>query len=190
MTSPFEVVILNLQKIGAFNFLFPFMLTAAVFYGLLRRSQIFGKPEENVAVNAVVALVAAFMVWAYPILAGVNVEIMLSTFFFQGVLATMVIVIGLLIVSMFLPKGLGETLGEKLKPGWFVGIIVLGLLIAVGVLFSSGAVNVFFPSGIGGIGISEDTILSIAVLVGLVVVLGFIVWITTRSEKGKGILSL
>jgi hypothetical protein len=67
---------------------------------------------------------------------------------------------------------------------------VLGLLIAVGVLFSSGAANVFFPSGIGGAGISEDTILSIAVLVGLVVVLGFIVWITTKGEKSKGTLSL
>jgi hypothetical protein len=184
MTSPFEVVILNLQKIGAFNFLFPFMLTAAVFYGLLRRSQIFGKPEENVAVNAVVALVAAFMVWAYPILAGVNVEVMLSTFFFQGVLATLVVIVGLLIISMFMPKGLGETLSEKLKPGWLIGIIILGLLIGFGVLFSSGAINIFFPSGIGG-GISEDLIISIAVVIGLIAVLGLIVWITTKGEKGK-----
>jgi len=184
MTSPFEVVILNLQKIGAFNFLFPFMLTAAVFYGLLRRSQIFGKPEENVAVNAVVALVAAFMVWAYPILAGVNVEVMLSTFFFQGVLATLVVIIGLLIISMFMPKGLGETLSEKLKPGWLIGIIILGLLIGFGVLFSSGAINIFFPSGIGG-GISEDLMISIAVVIGLIAVLGLIVWITTKGERGK-----
>jgi hypothetical protein len=184
MTSPFEVVILNLQKIGAFNFLFPFMLTAAVFYGLLRRSQIFGKPEENVAVNAVVALVAAFMVWAYPILAGVNVEVMLSTFFFQGVLATLVVIVGLLIISMFMPKGLGETLSEKLKPGWFIGIIILGLLIGFGVLFSSGAINIFFPSGIGG-GISEDLMISIAVVIGLIAVLGLIVWITTKGERGK-----
>jgi hypothetical protein len=184
MTSPFEVVILNLQKIGAFNFLFPFMLTAAVFYGLLRRSQIFGKPEENVAVNAVVALVAAFMVWAYPILAGVNVEVMLSTFFFQGVLATLVVIVGLLIISMFMPKGLGETLSEKLKPGWLIGIIILGLLIGFGVLFSSGAINIFFPSGIGG-GISEDLMISIAVLIGLIAVLGLIVWITTKGERGK-----
>jgi len=135
MTSPMEVVIKNLQEIGAFQFLFPFMLTAAVFYGLLRRSKIFGEPEKNVGVNAVVALIAAFMVWSYPVLTGVNVEVMLAKFFFQGIIATLVIIVGLLIVTTFLPGSLGEFLGEKLlrleyeplyefiqpnKPAWFV----------------------------------------------------------------------
>jgi len=184
MTSAIETVILKLQSMGAFQFLFPFMLTAAVFYGLLRRSQLFGKPEENIAVNAVVALVAAFMVWAYPILVGVNVEVMLSKFFFQGTLAALVVVIGLLVVSMFLPKGLGESLGEKFTgKGVWIAILVLGLLIGVGVFFASGASEIFFPSeGFGEI-LSEDVILSSAVLIGLVVILGVIVFLTTREEK-------
>jgi len=183
MSSPLETVILNLQKIGAFQFLFPFMLTAAVFYGLLRRSQIFGKPEENIAVNAVVALVAAFMVWAYPILVGVNIEIMLSTFFFQGTIATLVVVIGLLIVSMFMPKGLGESLSEQFKgKGVWIGVLIFGLLIGFGVFFSSGAVQIFFPTGVFG-GISEDVILSVAVVIGLFAVLAVIVFLTSKEKK-------
>jgi uncharacterized membrane protein YjfL (UPF0719 family) len=159
------------------------MLTAAVFYGLLRRSQIFGKPEENIAVNAVVALVAAFMVWAYPILVGVNIEIMLSTFFFQGTIATLVVVIGLLIVSMFMPKGLGESLSEQFKgKGVWIGVLIFGLLIGFGVFFSSGAVQIFFPTGVFG-GINEDVILSVAVVIGLFAVLAVIVFLTSKEKK-------
>ena len=58
MSDLFVDVIKKLQDIGAFNFLFPYILTSAIFYGLLRKSQIFGKPDENVAVNGVIAIVA------------------------------------------------------------------------------------------------------------------------------------
>ena len=183
MTSPMEVVIKNLQEIGAFQFLFPFMLTAAVFYGLLRRSKIFGEPEKNVGVNAVVALIAAFMVWSYPVLTGVNVEVMLAKFFFQGIIATLVIIVGLLIVTTFLPGSLGEFLGEKLKEkkGW-IAILILCLLIGFGIFTASGAASVFFPKGAGG-GTSNETITSAAIIIALVAVLGFIIYFTTKEEK-------
>ena len=61
MTTPLEIVLINLEKMGFFAFL-PFILTAAIFYGLLRRSKLFGEPEKNIVVNAVISLVAAFMV--------------------------------------------------------------------------------------------------------------------------------
>ena len=96
MASPFEDVILRLADLGFFKFLLPFLLTAAIFYGLLRKSQVFGKPEENVAVNAIVALVAGFMVWAYPIIAGVDIETQFSTFIFQSTLAMFAIIIGVM----------------------------------------------------------------------------------------------
>jgi len=181
MVSPFEIVILNLQKIGAFRFLFPFLLTSAIFYGLLRKSRLFGKPEENVAVNAVVAIVAAFMVWSYPILVGVNVETILSTFFFQGTLAMVIVIIGLLIVGMFVEPG--KTLGEKIGSKTWIGILVFGLLVAFGLFFTSGVSNFFFPSGVGGIGISEDMITSIVVLIILGAIIVGVVWFTGKEEK-------
>ena len=66
MATPLENVIIRLNQLRFFAFL-PFILTAAVMYGLLSRSKIFGEPEKNTAINASIALVSAFLVWAYPI---------------------------------------------------------------------------------------------------------------------------
>ena len=91
-------------------FLLPFTLTSAIFYGALRKSQIFGEPEKNVAVNGVVSLVASMMVWAAPIILGIDIQTSLATFFVQGLFATLVIMVGLVIVGMFAPPDLSKTL--------------------------------------------------------------------------------
>ncbi len=186
MASPFETVITRLQDIGAFQFLFPFMLTAAVFYGLIRKSHIFGKPEENVAVNAVVALVAAFMVWAYPILAGVDIETQLSTFFFNAAVSILTIVVGLMVAGLFFPPNLAEEIGKRLKGGKSLGaILVFGILIGGGILFSSGLITVFFPQTLfsGPTALPSDVILTVALLGVLAVIL---VAIIAPFGGGKG----
>ncbi len=184
MPTPFEIVILKLQSLGAFQFLFPFMLTAAIFYGLIRKSRLFGKAEENVAVNTIVSLVAAFMVWASPVILGINIEKSLSAFFLQAISMMMVIVVGLLITGMFLPEDLAASLGQKLFDKKGSGIVVIfGVLIAAGVLISSGLVNLIIPGGIllpslggpGGQGLSEETILTLIVLIILAVSVAAIV---------------
>jgi drug/metabolite transporter (DMT)-like permease len=183
MTSALETVLINLNKMGFFAFL-PFLLTAAVFYGLLRRSKLFGEPEKNVVVNAVVALVAAFMVWAYPIVTGTTIEEyqqFFSTFFLKGTVATLTVVVGLIIAGMFFPeKGIGGTLEEKFKGKFGVGIVMLGLLIGVGVLLASGATSFF---GISLESISPDLIYSIIFLVIFIGVIGAVVWITGKETK-------
>ena len=166
MASPFEVVILKLQTLGFFKFLLPFMLTAAIFYGLLRRSRLFGEPSMNVAINATVAIVAAFMVWAYPILAGVDIETTLSTFFLQSTLATLVIIVGIMISSMFLPEDFAKSLGDKLGGKGPIAFVVAGILVAAGILISSGVVNIFIPTGLSAPGgLSEGTITTIIVVI-------------------------
>ena len=184
MVSPFEIVISRLKDIGAFQFLFPFMLTAAIFYGLLRRSQIFGTPEKNVAVNAVVALVAAFMVWAYPVLIGVNIEKQLSQFFFSGVVVLLTVMVGLLVTSMFFKKSLGEVIEEKFKGNMFVSFLILGGLLTFGIVISSGLLNVFFPQSIVG-GIPQDVILTIIIVVLLVVTVIGIASLGYEAPKEK-----
>jgi MFS family permease len=180
MANPFETVILNMRQTGMFQFLLPFMLSSAIFYGLLRKSQIFGDPQRSVTINAVVALVAAFMVWASPILLGINIETMLAAFFLQGVSATLVILVGLIIVSMFFPPDLATQIGKALNTKTAVGgLLIFGILIAVAVLFSSGLINIFIPKDLTaglGAGLSGDVIMSIvmvALLLGTVLV---IVW--------------
>ena len=179
MASPFETAILKMKELGLFQFLFPFMLSAAIFYGLLRKSQLFGDPNKNVAINAVVSLVAAFMVWSYPILAGVDVETQLTNFFTQGMSATLVILLGLLISSMFFEPDLAKQLSAKfdVKSKFWPIIIIVGILIGGGILVSSGLVNIFFPQTSGGIsGLSDDTILTIGVVLLLAITIMVVVF--------------
>jgi hypothetical protein len=182
MTSALETVLINLNKMGFFSFL-PFLLTSAIFYGLLRRSKLFGEPEKNVVVNAIVALVAAFMVWAYPIITGTSIEEyqqFFSTFFLKGTVATLTVVIGLIIAGMFFPETIGTSLKENLKGKLGVGIIILGLLIGAGVLLASGTTSLF---GISMENVSSDLIYSIIFMVIFVGIIGAVVWITGRETK-------
>lgn len=195
MVSAMETAILKLQSLGFFTFILPFLLVSAIFYGLLRKSQVFGKPEENVVVNAIVALVAGFMVWAYPVIgaaaSGVNIETLLADFFFKASIATLTVMLGLLIAGMFLPSDLpskiAATIGSK---GRGVGAIVIGsLLVVVVAAASSGVLNVFLPNGFafsgfnfgGGIAIDQTTLLSMVMIIAMAGAVMGIVW-----GSGKG----
>ena len=184
MVSPFEIVITRLDDIGAFQFLFPFMIAAALFYGLLRKSRIFGDPQENVAVNAVLALVAAFMVSAYPILVGVNVKQQFATFFFNAVVAILTVASGLMIAGMFFEGDLSKQISTKL--GRLLGpILILGLLVGGGIVVASGFISVFIPQNLfsGPSAIPPDVLLTIAVLAVMGVILAVVVVPFGRGEK-------
>lgn len=178
MATPFETVIIRLQELGMFQFFFPFMLSSAIFYGLLRKSKIFGDPRQNIAVNAIVSLVAAFMIWAYPILAGVSIEYQLSTFFTQGMLAMLATMVGLMVIGMFLPPGVAERIKEiGFGKKFYGGLIVIFVLVGFGILISSGLWNVFFPSGIDlGFEMSSDILITVGIILLLVITVGVIVF--------------
>lgn len=184
MPEGFTTVIVHLQNLGFFTFL-PFIGSLAVFYGLLKKSKIFGEPEKSVTINATVALVAAFMIWAYPFLNGISIEkyeMMLTAFFAHSFLATIIIVIGLLIADMFFPEGVGKELGEKIKGGRFwAGVVFFGILVGVVVFFSSSISRLFFEKDIG-MGFDTDIIYSIITLVVLIAIVGLVVWFTGKEE--------
>jgi len=175
MADPFTTTIEKLRGTGFFEFLLPFMLTAAIFYGLLRKSKIFGEPEKNVAVNGIVALTAAFMVWSYPVLAGVSFVDKFPVFFTQAMSAMLVMMVGLLITSMFVPPDLPEKITKMLdKRLWIV--LVLGILIGGGILISSGLINLFFPTGPTFGGVSEDVIMTVSVVILFFVTILIMAW--------------
>ena len=176
MTTPFDTAIKTLQELGFFQFVLPFILSAAIFYGLLRKTQLFGPSEKNTAVNATIALVASFFVWSMPIIMGINIETQLAAFFVQGMSVTLVAMIGLLVAGMFLPPDLPKTISEKLKSGWGIGAIVVGgILLAIILLISSGLYKVFAPSGFT-FKLPSETITTIGVVVLLVGAVAIIVW--------------
>lgn len=184
MVSQIETIILKLQGLGFFEFILPFFLTAAIFYGLLRKSQVFGKPEENIAVNAIVALVAGFMVWAYPILAGVPVEKILSEFFFKGTIVILIVLLGVLVGGMFLPPDLPAEVAKVIKGGKGIGVVIVGgLLIVIIAALSAGIDRLLFPSGFGfgtgGVGfggIDQTTLLSGITIIAMAAAVIGIVW--------------
>jgi magnesium-transporting ATPase (P-type) len=178
MADPFSTTIEKMGELGLFKFLFPFMLTAAIFYGLLRKSQLFGDPDRNISVNGIVCLVASFMVWAYPILSGVDVTLQLSSFFMQGLTMTLVVMFSLLIAGMFFPQNLSETLSKHFKGGGFwMAIIGLGILVGFIITVSSGLLNVFFPASTFG-GMNQDTMWTIGIIVTLIITIVAVVGIS------------
>jgi hypothetical protein len=192
----FTIVIKKLQELGAFNFLFPFMLTTAIFYGLLRRSKIFMttkkeyvtvdretkerkeyEVEVGSAVNAVVAVIAGFMVWAYPILSGVNIEQQLSTFFLQGAVVTLIFVIALMVLGMFLKPDISEQLHELIFKDGKLGlsaIIIIAIGVGVLVFVTSGLMGLITGPIVASIDLTNDTVLTIVVLGLLILPLIFI----------------
>jgi hypothetical protein len=180
MVSPFEIVVKRLVELGFFTYVLPYILTAAIFYGLLRKSEIFGPPERNVAVNGVVALVAALFVWAAPPVLGINLGEALPLFFVQAVVGILIIVVGVLVAAMFfgpnLPEKLSKALGEK--SGWWGAFLIIGFLIAFAVFVSSGLVNIMFPGGtIGGMLVPEDILTATVIIILLIIAIGIIGWI-------------
>jgi len=175
MPSFFEIAILKLQALGFFTFLLPFILTAAIIYGGLRRSQLFGEPERNVAVNAVVAFVISLFVWAAPIILGIDIETKLSAFFIQGFSVSLIVIIALILAGMFFQPDLAKSLSDKIKaPVFWGGIIIVALIVGGVILVSSGLSSVLFPRGIG-VNLSSDVVISAIVLIALVASVALIV---------------
>ena len=94
MASPFDVLVSNLNQLGFFGFLLPWIFMFAVVYGLLTKTKALG---DDLRVNVVVALVTAFFVVGFggPFLANAFVNI-----FGLGAIVIAAILIIVLFVAM------------------------------------------------------------------------------------------
>jgi len=187
MTDPFTITILKMQQLGFFKFLLPFIFTSAVFYGLLRKSQIFGPPERNVAVNGVIALSAAFMILAIPITQGIDLETQWANYFVQSASAFLVAMVGIMVAGMVFPQDLPAQLAKTFgsKGAFWAVVLVAGVLVGLIVLFTSGMTSIFFPEGGALGGISEDLLTTVGVIVVLMIVVVVIVVFTTSTPKSS-----
>lgn len=124
MTDVFTILVQYLESIGFFKFVIPYILSFAIFYGLLRKSKIFGEKQEAIAINATIALSASFLVVAAPILAGINISTSLSMFI---TIFLFVLIVVLLIV--FLPIVIyGKDLGSLGLKGWKMAAVLLTIV--------------------------------------------------------------
>lgn len=151
--SVFSNMLSTLQNLGFYDFLLPWLLFVAVFYGLLQGKKTI---SEESSVNGVIAIVAAFLL----------------AFFARGMLYTRmfgtmgVVAAGLIIVLIFLAM-------FGLKPEELFGEhkTTLGILLAIIVLFiflSAGGLGAF------GTAIDSDTLMTIVILLIMVAAVAFI----------------
>jgi hypothetical protein len=139
MVTPFELVIERLVGLGFYEFFFPFLITVAVIYGLLRKSAILG---ASALLNGVVALSIGFLIFGFPVLAGITLATPFAGFFTTVTVFILIFAMGLLLASFFYPN----------LQAWLVGAFVrrttlwvmLGLGIAIFVI--SGLVNIFIAA--------------------------------------------
>ncbi|MBI2547548.1 MAG: hypothetical protein HYW23_03830 [Candidatus Aenigmarchaeota archaeon] len=181
MATFFEIAILKMQALGFFSFLLPFMLTSAITYGILRKSQLFGEPEKNVTVNAIISLVFSLFVWAAPVILGINIETPLATFFVQGLSVFLVGMIAMMLVGMVFQPDLPKNLSEKLKgPALAGGLAAIGLIAGIIIMITSGLGGIFFPRGIQ---IPSDILISVGVIILLGGTVALIVLATGKNGK-------
>lgn len=132
----FEPVIEQMVKYGVYDFVLPFLITTAILYGLLRKSQVLG---ASALLNGTVALCVGLMIFAFPYFARqIAFATVFSTFFTQFTIFTMVFVMALLVASLFYPN-LQEWLASM-----FVRRTTLWVMMGLGIVFltTSGLIQV------------------------------------------------
>lgn len=152
MADPFSVLVSNLNALGFFGFLLPFVFVLAISYGLLIKSKMF----EDQKIIGVISLVLAFFVIGFggPGLAN----------FFVGAFGLAAIVLaGILIIVMFVALAGGDV--SKLMGD---NKAVMAALAGVGIIIF------FVAAGSVGVRASDSVVGIIFVIVVLAVAILFI----------------
>ncbi len=140
MVNPFELAAQKMAELGFFNFVIPFFITLAVFYGLLKKANFF-----SVGINAVIAFSVSFFIWGFWITTSVDIGGPLSKFFTQISLIILLGLFALVGASLFYPD-FNKALEDAFRGGAFVWIV---LTIFILIFFiTSGLGNVL---GVGGL---------------------------------------
>jgi uncharacterized membrane protein YjfL (UPF0719 family) len=156
MTDFFTITIQWLESIGFFKFFLPYILTAAIFYGLLRKSKIFGEKRESIVINATISFSAALFVAASPILVGIDLSKPMSQILTFSLLVFLVVLVLIFVpLTIWQDQFLRKISENRLAAiGMIIFIIVVAVLLAIFIFFP------IFPS----IYFSEENITSLVAL--------------------------
>jgi len=174
MVNPFQIITERLADLGIFSFFIPWIITAAVMWGLLKRSKIF-----DPTINAILSIAISFFVWGYLANTAFEIGAPLSAFITQGFVLMLVFVFGLVGASMFYPD-FSKTLTEAFKSSWIIWMFI-GLFFGV-IFFTSGLYQVLI-SGPPGTGVQADVNAMIIMLVALII--GILILVGVQRGVGK-----
>ena len=165
----FDNLVINMQNLGMFQYLFPFLLTLAIFYGVLMWA--IGDRIKKGPVG-LISIVLAFFVMLYA-----NTNPMIANFFANLGGMTLIIGSGILVIAILLGLTgfkLQEVFSGKYSKWLLVfGIIIIGLIIFFG---ASGGSFINVPSFF----INSD--MTTAVIVILIIAAAM--WFMTQGEGG------
>ncbi|MFH0890195.1 MAG: hypothetical protein V1836_03600 [Candidatus Aenigmatarchaeota archaeon] len=148
----------NLNQLGFYKFLLPWLFTLAIVYGILLKTKIFDEKEKTL--NGLIALVAAFFVVNYtPI--GFGLDSFFTQAFGVGILILTAIFVVLLLMGLVGLKGEEIFKAENMKNG---GLAIMLLIIFIIIL-------VFM---IGGVKIDSSQLTLIMTLLFIIVAVAYI----------------
>ncbi len=164
----FDMLVSNLQQMGAFQFLFPFLLALAVFYGVLMYA--LGDKIKKGPVG-MISIVLAFFVMLF---AASNPGIVNFLAILSG--TTGLVATGILMIVVILGLA-GFKLSEVFSGKYSKWALVL-VLIAIGILLFMGA---------GGQNIIPSVFISsdITTAVIVIVIIALAMWFMTEGEGGE-----
>jgi predicted cobalt transporter CbtA len=177
MADIFTPVIQKLAGYGFLNFLI-FIVTFAIFFALIKKSKIFG---ESQPINLVVSFSAAFLIFSFPVLMGINLATPLSTFFTQGFVILLFFIFGMIAASVFYPDLPGMLAKEFTRRTTFWSMVAIGVALFV----TSGLIDVFTsmqtkPSTTGA---PKPPVDVVTIIAGLII---FVVVLMIASSAAKG----
>ena len=150
--NPFEILVSNLNQMGFFGFLLPWLLMFAVTYGLLLKSKALGEDQKIVGV---VSLVAAFFVVGYggPLLGT----------FFQNLFGVAAMIIGGILVTVLFVSMAGGDISKLAESR-----AVMALLAGVGIIVF------MLVLGTYGVTIQSDVIAAVFMVIVMAIAVVFI----------------
>lgn len=179
MADIFAPVINQFVSLGLLNALMLFFFSA-ILYAILQKSKILG---ESAFLNMFISFIAAFFVFVFPFVTGVNLIPNFSIFFTQSVVVLLFLIMSFIFAALFypdLPKFLAEHITHR---------SILSTMIAMGIalFILSGLITSFFASfsapklQTGAPGPSPDILIMAAGLIVFVVIL-----IVAATQRGGG----
>lgn len=179
-TDIFQPFIQKLIQLGFYNFFFPWLITTALMYGLLKKSKVLG---ESNFYNGVVALTIAFLVIGFPQMFGNPsfFALPLSAFFTQATVIILFLGFGFLIASLFYPN-LTSWLPTVFKHRSTLAIMIA---LALALFITSGLVQVLW-SGFGPTGGGQKGGTPIDVIIIAAGVIIFVILLIIASSVVRG----
>lgn len=169
MADIFRAFIQQLIDSGFYNFFFPWLLAAAVFFALLKKSQVFG---DSPALNLTIAGVIAFLVIGFVNVTTFAFTTPLSTFFAQGLTILLFVIFGIIGASLFYPNITEVFLKEFTRRTTLYIMLGFGIVLFV----TSGLLTSFFaglttPPKPGEVRVPTDVLIIATGLIIFIIIL-------------------